>query len=629
MAAGALIHAWWVHVDDGALYWDAGRHAENARWAHGVLTAPIPAWDRAALLYLGPEGYYPPVYSVVAACVLALLGVDADVLPLTGIPFLWLLMASGAWLARRLGGPWSAAVAPWMFLGAPIVFDLTHQVMLDLPLTAMTAAYLCVLCARPFHHPRRAALLGVLGGAATLTKWTFLAFGIPAALVTLAGITPWQTLRSNPRAPALWRKVRLAASSVLWGLAVALPWFLEHRRVLFATKEAGSHVPGLTGFSPAELARRFGTYASYAWDRQLDVVGAAWALAAVAAAAWLLGRKRREARVLLATAAASALVWGVLGKHQDGRYSMPQLAAWIPLMAWLPTAVSRRWQPLLRVGAVGWCAWSILNICLAPPLFSSWGRVAAQRGHLSGPPFSSFSESPLRDAVHLAAQLGWQRLSFERDRDIPGVDELAMRAYAALEGVHVVSSGADGMLRLSPAPSPQGALAWEVPGEPGVLLTLSPHGERTSFARVRASPWSGNTLNLPLTCLPHDPWVVTLEPPTLRGESPPQLRTLVCGPHLTVPAGDYVARVRVASSVPLPQGAVEVMVNAPGHRTVGTPRDGQVDIPFTLFRARRGLEVVVQVSLPAGAEAHLEAFSLVVEDASTRRALIHLQPSLR
>lgn len=488
----AAVHVWWLARDTTAPYWDMGRHGLNVLRSFDQLAlSTLPLSSRLSAFSEGPDSYYPPLYYWLGTIPVALFGRSADSIALTGLFFAAIMNLAAFGIARRIAGFREAVLASLVASTLPMLFDFTHQVMLDFPLTAMVAATLWLLYGRPFESAGRALLLGLTAGLGLLTKWTYPAFvALPIAVSLGQSAIPKDSI--SGRRGVRWRSLGAALLALATTLACALPWFLYHRRHLLSVREAQSHVPGLSGQDWFAMGARLRGHFETMLQSQMDLPSLA--ILAVALAAVLSSREwRQKTAPLLLCLASSLLAWGVLGKHQDPRYSMPQLAAIAPLIAVAPAAAGRWLSKHSRAGGqlvvLAWCAFAGLNMALAPSLFrgARWQelRLAPQFAHHSGPPKNAPPEEPLRSAFRDIAESGRPPVvQFSEKAMEPGIDGWTVAFYAAQYRVELSPWNPSFALAQSLEGPPKDAL-----GRAGRWYPLYPGDSRGVFITEEWLPW--------------------------------------------------------------------------------------------------------------------------------------------
>lgn len=483
--AFAAIHLWWLHHDTTALYWDMGRHGLNCLRVFDHFTqSGLPLVSRLSAFSEGPDPYYPPLYYWLSTLSIALFGRSADSIAYTGLLFAAIFNIAAFRIAHRLAGMLSGTIACLVASSIPILFDFTHQVMLDFPLTAMVALTLWRLYERPFDSFSRALGLGLALALGFLTKWTFPAFvGLPCLLVFLESLITRQA--GSGKLAVRWKSVFSAALAAVVALALTLPWLLLHRRHLLSVSEAQTHVPGLTGWNGSQTAALLAGHFRALFENQMDLPSVVF-LGMAVSVALASARWRKRTAPLLLTLASSVLAWGVLGKHQDVRYSMPQLAAVPPLIALFPTIIGEgrlAWsRPPLQAAVFMGCIFAVINMSFAPSLFNQgvlqrW-RIAPQFAFHAGPPKHTPSEEPLRSIFETISASGRNPVVhfLDRNPEVTGLDGWSAAFYA--EQFRVRLSGWHPSFTLLPVTDgpPTGKGRWfPVPGDEQKGIWVTEH----------------------------------------------------------------------------------------------------------------------------------------------------------
>lgn len=219
--------------------------------------------------------------------------------------YLALLAVSVFGLARECRREDVAAAAAVIVACCPIVQALLRTQLVDLPLTAVTAAaYWALVRCDGFKSRRGSLVFGFAFAAGMMHKWSFFSYLFPAYYVWF-GAARARASRAN------------ALAAAFLGLALSLPWYLIRLPlVMIRLTQASSDfvVPFWRG---AAFFRYF-----------LDMPSALglpfWALACFAA--WSLRRdQRRPVRLALAWALSSYLFWALVPNRQM-RYLLPGLS---------------------------------------------------------------------------------------------------------------------------------------------------------------------------------------------------------------------------------------------------------------------------------------------------------------
>jgi 4-amino-4-deoxy-L-arabinose transferase-like glycosyltransferase len=166
------VHVIYELINDVPPIWDMAYHQNQGllylqAWEQGEF------WSRFADL----STYYPPLYYLQEAVVLALFSYNQFLPLLANLPGILLLSYSTFRLADHYVGPrqgWLAGVLTLLF---PLVAWTSRESLLDVSLSGWAAAALLILLgSRMLELRRRALLLGPVIALGMLTKWTFVAF---------------------------------------------------------------------------------------------------------------------------------------------------------------------------------------------------------------------------------------------------------------------------------------------------------------------------------------------------------------------------------------------------------------------------------------------------------------------
>lgn len=214
-----LVVAWqafltwrWLRLDRAFFFWDPAYHMLRAV---DFLRAPLRYLTDPVAVLQPPYGY-PPVGHVLLGTLYGLTGYDLDLtIAVYNLGFLFLLATSTYLIGRDLYSPQVGALATSFLVLYPEVFIRLRWPLLDLPLTAMTAATVYALVrTRGFREARWSVAFGLLLGLGQLTKHVHvLAVAAPALFVL------WRSPRGR-------EAVRNGILAVLVAAAVALPWWL-------------------------------------------------------------------------------------------------------------------------------------------------------------------------------------------------------------------------------------------------------------------------------------------------------------------------------------------------------------------------------------------------------------------
>lgn len=229
VAAFVAISCWWVAVDRGVPFADAASHlytvvALRERLDGGDWGA---VWERTH--------YYPPLTFLVGVASTVVGGVNR-VAPVVGQNLVHIpLLALGCYgTARLVAGSQAGFLAVVFALGAPLLIEQAHVVMIDLPLAAMVSVSVwLILRTDRFSRVGAAALAGVAVGLGLESKEQFPYF--------IAGLLLVLLLRGGG-----WRNWRGVAVFVGAALLVGAPWYLirlEYLQEFASAAGAAANLP--------------------------------------------------------------------------------------------------------------------------------------------------------------------------------------------------------------------------------------------------------------------------------------------------------------------------------------------------------------------------------------------------
>ncbi len=312
-ALAAVLCVWWALTDTWVFTGDPAKHflivlqdyhqLQAHDWLAPYTTSRMPDYGPITHL-VGVLGFLVHGGPSIDA---ALIAIDLVFVPVLA----YALFRGGAVVGGRRAG----LVACLFVLGAPIVISQMHQVMVDVPLTAMVALTTWLLLASgDFADRRYAVAAGVAAGAGFLVKDT--------TLIYLVGLVAVMLVRGGRRHPA---NVALAGGAFL---VLAAPWFVVH----FAAQQellngAGTIADGTTSDRSIWTLQNFAWYGWALVNFQLLLPLTLVLLAALGVLARDVVRRRplpRYAPELLAAAVVGYVLQAVF-LTQDMRYTMPCL----------------------------------------------------------------------------------------------------------------------------------------------------------------------------------------------------------------------------------------------------------------------------------------------------------------
>ncbi len=369
VAAGAAVlfvalSFWWLARDRAMPYGDAGFHIATALEFHDAIVN-----GHWAEPFTWHQDVYPPLTPLLGAVGLFVGGrtVAAPVLA-ENLVYVPLLALACYGIARRAYNPLAGCLAVVFALGAPLIAEQFHVLMLDAPLTALVAATVwLVLESERFRRVPIAASAGVVVGFGLLSKQTFPLY--------VAGFIFIVLLRNRG-----WRNVRGLGVFVAAAVLIAAPWYVDHAAQLHRTLlDAGTeiNVPPLA--KPPVLS--IASLDWYFWALANGVLFTpllAFAAIGVVAAAIAAVRRRRRPDVAVELLGGLTLAFAAITAmpHKDVRYAMPLLA----FLAVLGTGWITRLRPALRALPIGALALAVA----ASTMGATFGVGPAYSGLLPG-----------------------------------------------------------------------------------------------------------------------------------------------------------------------------------------------------------------------------------------------------
>lgn len=238
----------WLRLDSFPPAWDQAVHLTYSLTYYRLFQH---SWSEGLVAAAVVSDYYPPLVHLAAMPFLALSGVPSrwaglssnEVAALSNLLFFAALILSTYGLGQQLWGRRAGAFAAFLVSFYPLLFVLSRELLLDFPLTALTALSMYLLLRTDDFRNRPYALaFGLAYGLALLTKWSFF-------FLTLGplGYVLWRSFRRREADPAgEQRKLgnqetgkpgnretrKRQAMNVAWAALLALlvagPWYLSH-----------------------------------------------------------------------------------------------------------------------------------------------------------------------------------------------------------------------------------------------------------------------------------------------------------------------------------------------------------------------------------------------------------------
>jgi len=179
-----------VHLTYSLMYYRLFQHS----WSDGLVAAAV------------VSDYYPPLVHLAAVPFLALSGVpsrwtglsSSEVAGLSNLLFFAVLIFSTYGLGRHLWNRPTGVFAACLVSFYPLLFVLSRELLLDFPLTALTALSLYLLLrTNDFRNRPYALAFGLAYGLALLTKWAFFVISLGPL-----GYVLWRSFRRGEADPA-------------------------------------------------------------------------------------------------------------------------------------------------------------------------------------------------------------------------------------------------------------------------------------------------------------------------------------------------------------------------------------------------------------------------------------------
>jgi hypothetical protein len=355
-----LINFYWLNRDTFPPDWDPAKHLTSSLRYYHVLQDPGVHKDRlTALLHV--DDYYPPLAPLAASLFYFIFPSDPDTAAwILNQLFLALLIMATYRLGSRLYSPETGLLSAIAVTSFPVITAQYWIYMLDLPITAMTAAGMYALL-RTEHFQRRGAsiLFGLTAGLATMTKWTFLFF----ILLPLAHALS-KTLTAEDRLARL--KNGLAAFAV-WGI-VALPWFISHFSSLIFTSIKFGYSVGVREGDPEVFTT--GSLFYYATILPTQILWP-WLVCFLVGLIFYFRHdfKKNPAMILWILGGYAILT---LLRNKDGRYIMP----FLPAVALIAAGWLVRFDWRVRIKRSAWIALGLYSVGVTlymnPPRLETW-----------------------------------------------------------------------------------------------------------------------------------------------------------------------------------------------------------------------------------------------------------------
>ena len=358
----------WAKLDTIPPDWDQFRHLLISLKYQDILSTP----DNSLFARLASaEGYYPPLFHLVAVFVYSIFGRSYELAVMTNMIFIAILVYSTYGIAARIYDNKTALMSAILVAGYPIIYGFARWFFTDIALAALTTlgVYL-LLKTENFKSLRWSILFGLAAGSGMLVKWTYFVFiaGPFAWVIWKAGFIEITGREKHLRRAGAWssiiswlRETRIYLNlnfdkmlnilvALLLGMAVMWTWYGRNFRYLIgeASKNQFDRFdPGIFSVSG---------FAYYLTDLNENHIFLSFYLLFLIGLAFMIFKKGMRRPVLPLWIAGGYLVHTLILQNKDPRYMMPILGAVaIISVQWL-FALNKKWVRnvlLIAVAVVG------------------------------------------------------------------------------------------------------------------------------------------------------------------------------------------------------------------------------------------------------------------------------------
>jgi 4-amino-4-deoxy-L-arabinose transferase-like glycosyltransferase len=361
----------WLARDNMPPSWDQAAHADSCLTYFRLFGEPM----RLSLTkLLSVSTYYPPLYYVSTVPWSFLFGFSPDVLAAAEIVFLLVLAFAVFKLGERLFSPAVGTGAAAFIALSPVVFGLSREILLDVPVIAMVAlTQYAILETRAGTDRKASWLLGLALGLSVLIKWTAIVFVAGPFLVVFAG-------ELKRRRPPAGKVLGSLAIVLLVTLIIALPWYAANGASIISGASHSLASDAVREGDPSALGRSLLWYWS-SLERHLVSRPLGIFMLLGLAAFVPLARKKAGALAFLLAWALPAFLFFLILPNKDGRYIAPLLAA--------PTLLAAAGLDALRPPTVKRIAWGLLVLAGSVQFFVlSFGSPTGPKNAYARPPRS-------------------------------------------------------------------------------------------------------------------------------------------------------------------------------------------------------------------------------------------------
>jgi 4-amino-4-deoxy-L-arabinose transferase-like glycosyltransferase len=307
----------WLNSDSMPPKWDQSAHLNTCLNYLRIFQDP----SRLSLTkILDVTHYYPPFFYLSTLPLTLVFGFSPDIVILTHLFYLAVLVFSIYGIGKYFISPQVGAGAAVMTLLFPIVYGLSREALVDVPLLAMVtlAQYVLLICNGGLEK-KRSWLLGLVMGLSFLTKWTAPIFFIGTFIFIAA-----RSLRTE-KLPKKEILLSLAILSVAF-LAIALPWFVRSFKEFFQIAKYANVVDAVREGDPKSFS-----LAAFIWYlkdiKQALVSNALFPLAMIGIAGFLIWVRKWAFLIFALSWFLPAYIIFVGLPNKDGRFIIPLLPA--------------------------------------------------------------------------------------------------------------------------------------------------------------------------------------------------------------------------------------------------------------------------------------------------------------
>ena len=232
-----VLNYFWLSQNTVPPHWDAANHMTSAMTYHGVLSQCF-SQSHFALpglrhcldeLVSVNQCVYPPLFPLAGGLVIFLAGSSITALAMTNLPFIALLVGTTYLMGRTIHSRLAGVLAAILIVAYPLVFQMSHEFMLEFAMLAIAAAASCfLLLSDRFSKTGMTVLFGLTTGLGALTKITLLTYLIGPAIWVFAHLLT-DVVRRRVDAYEAARRLLTLAGALALGLAVAALWYWPNR----------------------------------------------------------------------------------------------------------------------------------------------------------------------------------------------------------------------------------------------------------------------------------------------------------------------------------------------------------------------------------------------------------------